>query len=123
MVDAVFVQEPSQVGVTLLFQGKKRRVAGQLALIAGEWQALQALQKDLSGMIERLDDTFLTAAEIGRTFGITRTMLNRLAAAGKVRRKGRQRKRFAVRDVLLAVLNSGEGRSRRRRRPAAASAC
>jgi hypothetical protein len=122
MVDAVLVQEPPQVSVTLSFRGTKRQDAGQLARVAGEWQALQALQKDLVGMVEQLDVSFLTAAEIGRTFGITRTRLNRLAAAGKVRRMGRQRKRFCVRDALLAVPNSGEGRIRRRR-TAAASAC
>src|SRR5262249_52839488 len=80
-----------------------------------QWDAFQSLRQDLEAMIARLGDTMASACQIHATFGITPTIVRRLAAKGKVRKTGRRRQRFHVRDVLLAVLHAGTGRLRRPR--------
>ncbi len=78
-----------------------------------QWDAFQALRRDLEAMIDRLGDVFASTTQLHADFGITPTVVRRLAAAGKVRKLGRRRKRYHVRDLLLAVLHGGTGRLRR----------
>jgi hypothetical protein len=75
-----------------------------------QWDAFQSLRHDLAAMIDRLGDVMASANRIHTTFGITPTIVRRLAARGKVRKVGRGRKRYHVGDVLLAVLHGGTGR-------------
>jgi hypothetical protein len=77
-----------------------------------QWDAFQSLRCDLAAMIEHLGDDMASANQIHITFGITPTIVRRLAARGKVRKTGRRRKRYHVRDVLLEVLHGGTGRVR-----------
>jgi hypothetical protein len=83
-----------------------------------QWDAFQSLRRDLAAMIACLGDVMTSANQIHATFGITPTVVRRLAARGKIRKAGRRRKRYHVGDVLLAVLHGGTGRIRRPR-PAA----
>jgi hypothetical protein len=107
--------------ITIPLGGRTDPDVGRLAQLASEWQALQALHRDPAAVVDQTEDLFLTATQIYQTFGVTPTALRRLAAAGKIRRTGcRARRTYALRDVLLAVLNLGEGRIRRRRRATAA---
>jgi hypothetical protein len=83
--------------------------------VKAQWDAFQSLRRDLESMIDRLGDDMASANQIQETFGITPTTVRRLAASSQVHRTGRRRKRYHVRDVLLAVLRSGTGRIRRPR--------
>jgi hypothetical protein len=87
----------------------------KLDQVKAQWDAFQSLRRDLESMIDRLGDDMASANQIQETFGITPTTVRRLAASGQVHRTGRRRKRYRVRDVLLAVLRSGTGRIRRSR--------
>src|SRR5262249_25361974 len=78
--------------------------------------AFQSLGRDLATMIDRLGDVMASAHRIYATLGVTRTRVRGLAEKGKVRKTGRRRKRYHVRDLLLAVLDAGTGRARRTRR-------
>lgn len=77
-----------------------------------EYEAYQAIRRQLVTEIEELDDTVASASAIRLDFRITPTVLRRLASAGKIRpiRRSRRRKarvRYRVRDVLLAIVRDG----------------
>ena len=80
-----------------------------------QWEAFQYLRRDLESLLDRLGDVMISVRQIRTVFGITPAAVRRAAARGKVRKSGRRRKRYHVRDVLLAVLRSGAGRIRRPR--------
>jgi hypothetical protein len=82
-----------------------------------EWTAFQDICQYMSRVVGTMAPIMVTASRIRGLFGITPTTVRRLAASGKVRshhQKGHRK--FSLPDVLLAVLNHGEGRVRRRRR-------
>ena len=87
----------------------------KLDQVKSQWDAFQSLRQDLESMIDRLGDVMASTSQIQATFDITPTTVRRLAANGKVRKIGRRRNRYHVRDVLLAVLHGGTGRIRRPR--------
>jgi hypothetical protein len=92
------------------------RASLKLDQIKTQWDAFQALRCELESLVDRLGDVLASGSQIQARFGITPTTVRRLAARHQVRKVGRRRKRFHVRDVLLAVLHSGTGRIRRCRR-------
>ena len=58
-----------------------------------EYEAYQAIRRELVTEIEQMDDTLASPTAIRRDFGVTPTVLTRLASAGKIRpvRKSRRR--------------------------------
>jgi len=80
--------------------------------LKNEYEAYQAIRRQLVVEIQEADNATASAAAIHADFGITPTVLRRLASSGKIRqvRKSRRRKarvRYCVRDVLLAILRDG----------------
>jgi hypothetical protein len=115
------MHQPALLGESSLTSGvptATRPSALRLDQVKTQWDAFQSLGQDLAAMIDRLGDVIASANQIHTTFGITPTIVRRLAAGGKVRKAGRRRKRYHVGDVLRAVLHGGTGRIRRPR-PAA----
>jgi len=109
---ALFTEPPPATG-TLVAAASLPTL--KLDQVKSQWDAFQSLRRDLESMLDRLGDVMASASQLHASFGITPTTVRRLAAHNKVRKVGRRRKRYHVRDVLLAVLHSGTGRIRRRR--------
>jgi hypothetical protein len=113
MHQPVLVAEPSPTSGALAAATKPPTL--RLDQVKTQWDAFQSLRRDLAAMIDRLGDVMASANQIHATFGVTPTIVRRLTARGKVRKTGRRRKSYHVRDVLLAVLDGGTGRLRRPR--------
>jgi hypothetical protein len=112
MHQTILFGEPSQTNSPL---AATKPPTLRLEQVKIQWDAFQSLRRDLAATIDRLGDVMASANQIHNTFGITPTIVRRLAAKGTVRKTGRRRKRYHVRDVLLAVLHGGTGRIRRSR--------
>jgi hypothetical protein len=113
MPEQVLFAEPRHPTGTLV--GPSIMPTLKLDHVKTQWDAFQSLRRDLESMIDHLGDLTASASQLYANFGITPTTVLRLAAQNKVRKVGRRRKRYHVRDVLLAVLYSGTGRIRRPR--------
>jgi hypothetical protein len=113
MHQPILLTEPSQTRGALEAATKPTTLG--LDQVKAQWDAFQSLRRDLAAMIDGLSDVMASANQIHAIFGVTPTIVHCLAAKNKVRKTGRRRKRYHVRDVLLAVLHGATGRVRRPR--------